>query len=367
MTPISYLDIHFTITVAGQAPDLPFLGPTVRGLLGYGLRAHCCDHAAEATGRCAMGDACAYAYLFEGPLQRAMDAERLVLDALPQPFIPLVDAPHAKRASGSTVRFGVRLLGNAIDLAPTVAAAIRCREAHGFGTRSHAFRLEQVELAGTPVWQRARDCFADQLEEAIRARVPFARSVPKPVTVPAGRSTVRWTFRTPVAVAPWPKRTEDWPTSLIDGMSRRLWLLERAYCLHSAHRAIPRAIDPSAFALRRCELHRFDFARRSTRHGSVVRLGGSVGVLEIEGPWSALAPLLANAAVCGVGQSTSFGFGQVDLEVLGPTAPATQRATGASTARRGAARSPRSSTPRWIRLRGERITRSSPPPGGRET
>lgn len=372
------LDIHFTVRVEGPAPDLPFLGPTVRGLLGYGLRQSCCGHDADGQGRCSMGESCAYSYLFEGPLQRRLEAEGVGVDALPQPFVTLVDPPDPGRTQSQRVTFGFRLLGTAIELAPQVAAAVLARERFGFGARSLGFVLEAVALSHNTVWTRRLDASCDALAEAVRGALPRAigadavgspsSSAPSALSqLPAGICTVQWEFRTPLSLRPAACGRSDMAERLLDSANRRAWLLERAYgAQHLLQRSLPHPIDGGRFATHDVTLQPIRIERRSTRHGRVVVLTGDVGTVSVTGPWRDYTRLLAAIERYGLGQSTTFGFGRVRLSyapqssgvapppLLGPR-PAAIPVDH---------RHPiRSKLPRWVRLRGAPPSRAGDPRG----
>jgi hypothetical protein len=346
------LDIYFTIRVEGEAPDLPFLGPTVRGLLGYGLRQTCCGHDADDDGRCRMGDTCNYAYLFEGPLQQRMKSDRLELDALPQPFIPLVDPPFTVRKAQQRITFGVRLLGAATGLASEVATAIIAREPFGFGSRSKGFSLESVGIGGAVVWTRNADPAADELQNCVRYQSTRSIALPAPRAIPTQSCTLHWKFATPLALGAPIGNADNWARRLLDAATRRRWLLERAYQAPSAapHHP-PRSIDTVEFATRSVKVEPFRFERRSTRHGGLVVLNGMIGSVSIHGPWHRHADLLSAVDCYGAGQFNSFGFGQVLTEVDHSDEYLEAVPTRSP---RALVEPPRirSNVPRWVRLRG---------------
>jgi len=358
------LDLRFNLRVEGLAPDLPFLGPTVRGLLGYGLRQRCCGHAALDDGRCAMGDACAYSFLFEGPLQRRLHDAGISVDALPQPFVLLVPSPAGRHEPMRHISFGIRLLGMATALAPEVVAAIRCRERYGFGARSLGYTLTSVSADGVPIWNRQNDPSVDALEDA--ARRVAARSGGESATehpIAPGISTLLWRFHTPVALEESRSDHVNVAAVLLNSAARRAWMLEQAYSPNRLlQRSLPTRIDGHGFVVREARLSPFQFERRSTRHGRLVRLSGLVGSVAIEGPWRLHAQTLAAIRRYGVGQSTSFGFGRVEFEAEPTTAEHARCVTDTPDARRDSPKSTatpladckeaRSNAPRWIRLRG---------------
>jgi hypothetical protein len=318
------LDLHFRIRVDGTPPDLPFLGPTVRGLIGYGLRETCCGHPAGDDGRCALAEACPYAFLFEGPAQRRLEREGLVVDALPQPFVPLVEGPRECEPRGGWIDFGIRLFGRAVGLAGRVAAAVRAREPHGFGARSSGYLLASASVGGREAWRRESDPHAERLERAV-TDASLAESGrgrlerPHPVVGDGPHTALRWTFLTPVSLAaPMASRNGlEAARLLLQTVGRRAWLLERAYPLAGGdERVAPPAIPRRAFVMADRALEPFVCARRSTRHGRTVVLKGEFGAATIVGPWHRHADLVDAARTYALGRHASFGFGRVEIDAV---------------------------------------------------
>jgi hypothetical protein len=339
------LDLHFALRVRGAVPDLPFLGPTVRGLLGYGLRQTCCGHEPTESGSCSHGDNCTYAFLFEGPLQRRDAFRRLTLDALPQPFLPLVEAPKfaltpstvSRRAETTSksihsdpqlIRFGIRLIGTARGLASSVIDAIAARQSYGFGARSQSYTLESVT------------------QSCPTARVPCSAAQPRTTQ---SQSTIRLRCLTPIAFDRPLEDKQLLGSTIIDAAAKRLWLLEMAYGVGCPQRSIPRAVNPTEFTTRASSLQPWSFTRRSTRHGRVIQLSGQLGEAAIEGPWCRYALLLSAIDHFGVGRNISFGFGRVQYEFVPATSPVHTAINGVSKPHSTAHMA---RVPRWIRLRG---------------
>lgn len=369
MTLLPTLDLFFTIRVHGPVPDLPFLGPTVRGLLGYGLRQTCCGHEACADGACSLGDNCTYSYLFEGPLQYRTARRRLALDAFPQPFLPLVDPPatttngaattpdaHRPSSSSQEVRFGLRLIGAACELSSAVIDAIVAREQCGFGARSTGYTVLNVDH-GAKVQPNPWCC-----EHASKPADGLAYRPSKEAIIPAN-SLLQFRFKTPVSLDRRVRDTANLGAELVDAAARRLWLLEQAYGVGIPDRSIPRAIDGREFNTISTTLAPWEITRRSTRHGRVVRLNGTLGAATIEGPWHRHATLLSAMMHYGIGRNTTFGFGRLEIESRDQGAPIgstrvshansiAQLAKGASHANQRGSIARSAGVPRWIRLRG---------------
>lgn len=363
MRALPFLDLSFTLRVEGQLPDLPFLGPTVRGLLGHGLRQTCCGHGCDDEGRCELGESCTYAYLFDGALPHRIAIERHELDALPKPFVLLIDGVNSsalttstQRVHGNHVHFGVRLIGDATALAPQVATAVKAREPFGFGARSHRFQLETVRVNGTANWQRCIDASLEALEDSLRVRGAAAPLLAAQLAIPRQPCAIRFTFDTPLSLD-FAANPAILGGRLLSSIQRRVWLLECGYATGRTPSSPPRSVDESRFTTISTDLHTFRVDRRSTRHGGRVVLDGLTGSAVIHGPWHDYAACLANITQFGVGLNTSFGFGRTSCVLVdSPTTPSSEQADPDQQPTPN--RRPYSRIPRWVQLRGPRPSRA---------
>jgi hypothetical protein len=66
----------------------------------------------------------------------------------------------------------------------------------------------------------------------------------------------------------------------------------------------------------RCEVHRVEATRRSTRTGQIHSLGGFVGIAEYEGDLAEFLPYLEAARWTGVGRQSVWGKGEISLTAL---------------------------------------------------
>jgi hypothetical protein len=176
-------------------------------------------------------------------------------------------------------------------------------------------------------------------------------------------SILRFHFRTPLSLGLRMSEGIHLGAELVDAAARRLWLLEQAYGDGAPDRSIPRAADPREFTTMATQLAPWEFTRRSTRHGRVVRLSGLLGNTAIEGPWHRHGALLGAMLHYGIGRSTTFGFGRVEIEAadaalhrvsrreapeVSPASPARRTSSAAHSGSFARA----TGVPRWVRLRG---------------
>lgn len=328
---IADLDIALQLPRGGLSVD--FIGPTLRGLIGYGLRQVACPHGSDAHGRCPCPAHCDYAHLFEGtPPAHALAGYSTV----PQPLRLIVDAPGAPRDPDS-LRFTVRLFGHrAIALAPLVIDAIEARSRHGIGSCESAYRLQQAELG------RARRCLIDPTAVGSRS----TRTIDFRFVTP---TMLRRTQRAIEAVS-----AED----ILHAGRTRAWLLACSYgeglptrpMQSTTGDRVPQLVDASIAPWR--------IRRHSGRQHRAIDLSGVLGRCSLAGDWSSELWWLRHAAELGIGKYTSFGLGSVECDAQpDPCTPQPGAVTNHPPIE-PINRRRRARLPRWVQLRGL-------PPAGR--
>ncbi|MFH0980991.1 MAG: CRISPR-associated protein Cas6, partial [Planctomycetota bacterium] len=110
----------FTFTLrAEEEITLPrFAGSTLRGAFGHALRKACCVARRSACGECILRRRCVYSYVFETPAPEEAAMMRLLSHA-PHPFVlEPPDSPRSTYEPGSTLKFGMVLIGRALPDLP---------------------------------------------------------------------------------------------------------------------------------------------------------------------------------------------------------------------------------------------------------
>ena len=339
---LSTTDLAFTLTTSGGPLGLEFLGPTLRGLFGYGLRAVACPHASDQNGRCCAPDCCDYAHLFEGIPPPSLGTHRNEYTAVPQPFVLLVDPPRSVASAPNAppvIKFVLRLFGDrAIALTPSVIRAVESRTKVGIGPQRAAFRVSHVEQAAP---------------QSIPVGAPLLLSQHAPDSV------ARLDFLTPLSLRHGGKAiTNPTAADLVESGRRRLWLLARCYGDAAAtHIPMPAPGAKAVFRTREAEWKPWRIVRHSGRQHCAVGLGGVLGHIVIAGPWQHEQWWLQTCHIVGVGRCGTFGFGRVDVKCSADNASATHCRADVAEAQtvtnfdandhRG-----RKRLPRWINLRG---------------
>jgi hypothetical protein len=337
---VADLDIGLRLPRAGL--EVEFLGPTLRGLLGYGLRQVACGHASGPDGHCACPARCDYAYLFEGAHPAPPRALLGRAATLPQPFRLVLPELRAAR-DPHAVRFTVRLFGSrAISLAPRVIDAIDARRQHGIGAREARFELDTATVGPTRhLWFGTGNTPPDDLEVRFVTPTMLTRSI--------GNRRGPGASAAPAIAA----------ADLMAAGRARAWLLAHAYgrdaaCLPDPRGPMGISGAPTIMAEDNMALSRWRIRRRSGRQQRAVDLAGVVGQCRLHADWSTERWWLGVAGELGVGRHTSFGLGQIHLPQVTRLEVASVRASQPDAGPRAA----RARQPRWVQLRGLPPTRA---------
>lgn len=307
LTPLPSTDLRFALQ-ADRVPDLPFLGPTIRGMLGHGLRRVACGHGGEASSvaRCPAGARCAYARIFEGASERLRLVDGAEAASPPPPMVIEVAGPDA--TDPHRVEFCVRLFGTAIRDASAVVEAVAERQSAGLGARGNWFELISLERSDENALKGAGESGSMTILDALDS------------VGPAEIQAVRFDLHSPTSI-----RGRSGCASLIDPIAlvhaarRRDWFMRRVHGLED-HGSIgsaraPSAPDPASFHVTAECASVFKLSRRCGRQGGAMPMQGVVGSIVIEGAWKR-EPWLVDVERLHIGKYAAFGFGAVSVTAL---------------------------------------------------
>lgn len=272
--------------------------------------------------------------------------------SLPASVVSSVVFPDRPRQFniGNELRFGLMLIGRAVDYLPLFLHAISEMAYRGLGAGRAAFDLKEVFLKGTR-GERERVYSSDDhrlslptrignpLSESIAAKLaeqtsgdggaPAVESIDKVIaatlsqlTRPASQSvacelanpsSLKLRFLTPARI-----RVKD---DLQTGLSFQLLvrsLLRRVSMLAAVHGSGRMQLDYRALIERaasarvvRSTLRWWDLERYTDRQETKLRVGGLIGEVEYEGPViHEFMPLICAGELLGVGTGTSLGLGK---------------------------------------------------------
>ncbi len=298
----TFRHVRFLATLARDDHDLRYLGPTLRGALGYALKAVACSMPHRDCSQCLLGTRCAYPVVFDG---EAAPSDRLH----GQPFSLEVASPDTWWGERGQLAWGLRLYGEAAHWLPHVVAAFLHAGREGLGTARVTFEVTEVFDAADnrPLWK------------------PGDRSVGNPSPMPLvhyplphGPCTLRWRFHTPVQLI-----SDGSPGNPGDGMELVLAGRRRFGALHAGHgwrlpddqRSLPR-LSTSDFRTLDASVAPWAIERFSGRQRRRVPLRGVLGEAVIHGPWHLAGAWLGAAAAMHLGKHPTFGLGRVTWEVI---------------------------------------------------
>lgn len=297
------------VLVARERAALPsYLGSTLRGSLAHALRRISCAIRREECADCLLRERCAYSYLFETPFAASAPA----VSGLANAPRPIVIEPPAERAkpweAKEELRFGIVLIGRAIEHFPyLVAAAERMAEA-GLGRDRFGFRLARVEARGAHGTKRVLWA-ADKPRSTIGAPTPIDWRA----SSDRARKAIGIRFVTPARIV------ED--GSLVENLSFRDFarsLLFRVSALSALHcgrtveldfKSLLRAAEETETVA--SDLRRRRITRWSNRQKAHIDLEGLEGTVAWRGDAVRdLWPFIKAGEVVHVGKATVFGLGE---------------------------------------------------------
>lgn len=314
--------------VAGGKEELCFLGPALRGGLGWTLRERCCDQwtrpaATACVEGCLRRSECAFADLF-APLPPGERMEKGPFKGVPQaprPYSLCFDPlPGATVFAGQVFDFGITLLGDAVRHVGQVLMALVELGSSGVGRDRHRvpFRitsLTQVLPGG------------ELLLWVVGNHEPLAYPSPVPLRewmreLPGDNVKLELTLTSPLDLV-YGRKTlasmEELSTQvLIQRAFHRLWQLSVLWGNGSAPAPQDCALLDEELPVVLATSHGKLFRTRRSSHqeGTVQRMRGFMGSALYGGRLDRLHALLSLARPLGLGQSTTAGFGRFDLRIL---------------------------------------------------
>jgi hypothetical protein len=344
---LAQYEFRLAALAAGDLP--PFLGSTFRGSFGYALKAVACSMPHQDCARCLLSERCLYPRLFESRANRPTGLLKQQQNA-PRPFIfepPLpgqkysalpfnTELGHAQAnggkhngqkrlfaeplrfTAGDELRFGLTLIGAAIEELPYIIYAVSLMARHGFGAQRTPFVLTEVlaldgsttrlkvympEMTRIPPHDTRRN-----LSELVKDRLTQLET----------GDTLRLLFLTPTRLR-FQKSLQSLLhfEQLVKSLSLRLTMLVQTHSAikldydYQALLAQARTATTQTESLWQQELKRY-----SNRQEKQIEQDGFMGEAVFTGKTiSELLPLLIAGEFLHVGSGTAFGLGRYRVAV----------------------------------------------------
>lgn len=283
--------------IAEQDGELPpYLGSTIRGLLGHSIRSFDCTYTKNKCFLCGRRTECIYARCFcsTGNAGGAVN--------------PFVIFPHTTGKTmwkkGEICTFDLTIIGEITGQSAVFLDALREMEKLGWGARRLSFRLTRIE---DPVSNTLVYC-ADRLwMRNLKIR-------PLSCTEKVARAALV-IFDTPTRIVTGNKELESIPFSvLIRSIGRRIALLSQGYCgqvpeLNDEIYALAGQVKTADEVWNRIEFRRYSMNQKEGK----LELPAVTGWALYEGELDLFTPILEAGRWLHVGKNSTHGFGHFDV------------------------------------------------------
>lgn len=266
---LKYLEL--AVCGTNLKPTYPFIGSTIRGTFGHALRHASCPFVSQECGTCDISGSCIYDEFFEN----ISDTPNFRLDI---------------ELSQTSFDFKILLFEHATNYLPYVVIVVKNMQDIGLGASRDKFKLSHFALNGKMVETKF---LLNSEPETLNFTPNFT----------AGDYEIR--LQTPLRI----KQKNALVKSEIDF---RLFIRQIAMRFGGISGT---QMDKFEVKFERFEqeLSFYDLERYSNRQHTKMQFGGVIGKMRVYGLDERSAGLLQLATITGVGKSTVFGLGKIDV------------------------------------------------------
>jgi len=286
-----------------------YLGSTLRGALGWGLKRTSCALKRQRCETCLLREQCAYAWIFETERYNAGDGR--IINARPHPFVLQPEKGcGGSQKQGYNFKFTLLLLDRANDFLPQLAYAVQMMGEAGIGSgRRQGLGRFQLEKIATE-----QDVVFDEATPVLKkcANIPML-CLEEPATIETESLTV--SLQTPLRLKQNNTLGRSLPFHILIRTSlRRIAALEDAYGGGEPdldyRGLVQRAgkVQATDSTIRWRELYRY-----SNRQKKKVSLSGLTGSVSFRGDLTEFVPIIRYAEQVNIGKQTVFGLGNINL------------------------------------------------------
>ena len=287
-----------------------YKGSTFRGAFGHAFKRVICAIKQSDCSECLLKNKCIYSYVFETPPPPDTEMMRKYKTA-PHPFV--IEPPLEKRIGynpGDEIKFGLTLIGKALDYLPYFIYAFTEMGKIGIGRGKGKFKLKDVSVDGNIIYDSEGKTIKTVGPKEIHLSFLSESSSPDP-------ELLTLNFLTPTRIVYNTSLTLDLDFHmLIRQLLRRLSLIYYFHCDGDPSAWDFKGIIEKAEAVRVItrELKWYDWERYSARQDTRMKMGGFVGKIIFEGDIVPFISLIKAGEVLHVGKGTSFGLGMYEVK-----------------------------------------------------
>ena len=293
----------------------PYKGSTFRGGFGSTFRKIVCTTKSQRCEDCIVKLKCPYSYIFETPPPKHTEIMRKY-PHVPHPFV--IEPPADDRdeyAEGDNLRFGLILVGKAIEYLPYFIFTFEELGKNGSGLERGKYRLQQVKAdfegkKGSTIYS--------SVEKKLKDDFPTLTVSNFRVDESKATREVKLRFLTPVRI----KYRDSYRHQmefhvLLRNLLRRIGSLDYFHCGGKAGSIDYRALISAAKSVASVErnLSWNDWNRYSKRQQQGMNLGGFTGEISYKGDIGEFWSFLRVGELIHVGKGTTFGLGKYQISI----------------------------------------------------
>ncbi len=315
---ISFASFVFHLGATTELYLPPYKGSTLRGAFGIVFKDTVCVMDHRDCDRCILRLKCAYPYIFDTPIPDGSSRMRKYTRA-PHPFV--IEPPLESRTfyePGSSLSFGLTLIGKAIDYLPYFIYTFdRLGQHRGIGMGRGRFEIERVTWvdaggAEKTIYDSQKKVLTNSFHPLSFSQLPISSLPPFTISV---------SFLTPTRIT-YNGELHTTPEFhvVIRNLLRRLSNLSYFHCGEELKLDFKGIIERAkAIEMRDGNVQWHDWERYSARQDTRMKMGGFVGKVRYEGDLTDFLPLLKLGEALHVGKGTGFGLGRYALESRRPS------------------------------------------------
>ncbi|MBI5485058.1 MAG: CRISPR system precrRNA processing endoribonuclease RAMP protein Cas6 [Deltaproteobacteria bacterium] len=308
MIPAKRYIFHLAASTPLLLPE--YKGSTLRGGFGHAFKKVVCTFRGKPCDNCLLKHRCAYSYIFETPPPEN-SAKMVKYLRAPHPYI--IEPPLEKRetySAGETLKFGLVLIGRAMEYLPYFVYAFEELGMMGIGKRKGEFRLDRVCCGDDVVYEGAT-----KVLNSLSCRDAEGTEN----NIEEGQRQIVLNFLTPTRLVLNEKlmAAPDFQT-IFRTLLRRLSMLSYFHCGKELDLDYKGLIElAGSVVTTERNIHWWDWERYSSRQDERMKLGGFVGEMAFTGDLGKFIPFLRAGEMVHVGKGTGFGLGLYVMEENG--------------------------------------------------
>ena len=311
LNKISFASFVFYLRATTELCLPPYKGSTLRGAFGIVFKDTVCIMDHRDCDRCILKFKCAYPYIFDTPVPDASSRMRNYTRA-PHPFV--IEPPQDTKTTyepGSSLGFGLTLIGKAIDYLPYFIYAFeRLGKERGIGRGRGSFDVERVTWVDAKGTERL--IYSGEKKVLTNCFHPLTI---QDFSLPQSTELVTLNYLTPTRIT-YEGQLHTAPQFhvIVRNLLRRLSNLAYFHCGGELALDFRGIIEKSKEIETRDEnVHWHDWERYSARQDTRMKMGGFVGKVDYQGNLAEFVPLLKLGEKVHVGKGTGFGLGRYEI------------------------------------------------------